>query len=102
MKSRPNSAFSEILGEKLEMEIFEPIIFSKISIHTFATTNRLISEKIVSWDFVPPFDFVAQFLASRAARRGEQVLLSTSNNLRNPVLWPILNNARTNFERGNG
>ena len=50
-------------------------------------TNRLISEKIVSWDFVPPFDFVAQFLASRAARRGEQVLLSTSNNLRNPVLW---------------
>ena len=65
-------------------------------------TNRLISEKIVSWDFVPPFDFVAQFLASRAARRGEQVLLSTSNNLRNPVLWPILNNARTNFERGNG
>ena len=33
-------------------------------------TNRLISEKIASWDFAPPFDFAAQFLASRAARRG--------------------------------
>jgi hypothetical protein len=39
--------------------------------------NRLISEKIASFDFIPPFDFTAQFLASRAARRGEQVLLST-------------------------
>ena len=34
-------------------------------------TNRLISEKIVSWDFAPPFDFTAQFLASRARRRGD-------------------------------
>ncbi len=34
-------------------------------------TNRLISEKIASWDFVPPYDFTAQFLASRARRRGD-------------------------------
>ena len=32
-------------------------------------TNRLISEKIVSWNFFPPFDFTAQFLASRAEAR---------------------------------
>ena len=35
-------------------------------------TNRLISEKIVSWDFAPPFDFVASFLARRACGRGSQ------------------------------
>ena len=62
-------------------------------------TNRLISEKIASWDFVPPFDFTAQFLASRAERRGEQVLLSTSKNLQFPFWWPILKSARTHFER---
>ncbi|MBI2023720.1 hypothetical protein HYT01_04140, partial [Candidatus Giovannonibacteria bacterium] len=50
-------------------------------------TNRLISEKIASWDSVPPFDFAASFLASRASRRGEQVLLSTSQNLQFPVWW---------------
>src|SRR3989344_7220190 len=48
-------------------------------------TNRLISEKIVSWDFVPPFDFTVQFLASRARRRGEQTSPFTSKNLTNPV-----------------
>jgi hypothetical protein len=62
-------------------------------------TNRLISEKIASWDFVPPFDFAAQFLASRARRRGEQVSLSASQNLQFPVWWPILKSARTHFER---
>jgi hypothetical protein len=56
-------------------------------------TNRLISEKIASWDFISPFDFAAQFLASRAQRRGEQVLLSTSENLQNPVWWTIIENA---------
>ncbi|TSC90876.1 MAG: hypothetical protein CEN90_769, partial [Parcubacteria group bacterium Licking1014_17] len=34
-------------------------------------TNRRISEKIVSWDFVPPFNFAQQFLANRAVRRGD-------------------------------
>ena len=62
-------------------------------------TNRLISEKIVSWDFAPPFDFTAQFLASRAIRRGEQTSPFTSKNLTNPVWCPIFENARTHFER---
>ena len=62
-------------------------------------TNRLISEKMASWDFVPPFDFTAQFLASRAARRGEQTSLSTEKNLQNPVWWAIIENTRTFFER---
>ena len=53
-------------------------------------TNRLISEKMASWDFVPLFDFTASFLASHATRRGEQVLLSASKNLQNPVWWTML------------
>src|SRR3989344_4180662 len=48
-------------------------------------TNRLISEKIVSWDFVPPFDFTAQFLTSRAVRRGEQTSASTHKKSRSPI-----------------
>jgi hypothetical protein len=88
-----------MLGEKLEMKVFEPIYFPKIFIQNFVLTNRLISEKIASFDFVPPFDFTASFLASRARRRGEQVLLSASENLQNPVWWTIIENARTFFER---
>jgi len=53
--------------------------------------NRLISEKIASFDFVPPFDFTASFIA----RRGEQTSLSVSKNLQNPVWWTIIENART-------
>ncbi len=53
-------------------------------------TNRLISEKIASFDFVPPFDFMASFLASRACRRGEQTSLSASKNLQNPVWWAVM------------
>ena len=52
-------------------------------------TNRLISEKIASFDFVPPFDFTASFLARRARRRGEQTPLSVSKNLQNPVWWVV-------------
>jgi DNA invertase Pin-like site-specific DNA recombinase len=62
-------------------------------------TNRLISEKIVSWDFVPPFDFAQQFLASRASRRGEQTIALASKKSRSPVWCPLFENARTFFER---
>src|SRR3989344_3582823 len=62
-------------------------------------TNRLISEKIVSWDFVPPFDFTVQFLASRAVRRGEQTSASPHKKSRSPVWCPLFENARTHFER---
>jgi len=51
-------------------------------------TNRLISEKIVSWDFAPPFDFTAQFLASRAVRRGEHTIILASEKSRSPI-WCI-------------
>jgi len=54
---------------------------------------------MASWDFVPLFDFTASFLASHATRRGEQVLLSASKNLQNPVWWAIIENARAFFER---
>ena len=48
-------------------------------------TNRLISEKIASWDFVPPYDFAAQFLASRAFWRGEQTIALASKKSGSPV-----------------
>jgi len=48
-------------------------------------TNRLISKKIVSWDFAPPFDFTAQFLASHAVRRGEQTSASPHKKSRSPI-----------------
>ena len=51
-------------------------------------TNRLISEKIVSWDFAPPFDFTAQFLASRARRRGEQTSALPHKKSRSPIWCP--------------
>ena len=62
-------------------------------------TNRLISEKIVSWDFAPPFDFTAQFLASRTVRRGEQTSASPHKKSRSPIWCPLFENARTFFER---
>jgi len=60
-------------------------------------TNRLISEKIVSWDFAPPFDFTAQFLASRAERRGEQTIALASKKSRSPIWCSILKIVRTHF-----
>ncbi len=48
-------------------------------------TNRLISEKIVSWDFTPLFDFTAQFLASRSCGRGEQTIALASKKSGSPV-----------------
>ena len=62
-------------------------------------TNRLISEKIVSWDFVPPFDFVASFLARRARRRGEQTIALASKKSGSLIWCPLFENARTFFER---
>jgi len=98
MKNRLNPAKRDILRKQIGLKFFEPRHFKRLE-HNFIMTNRLISEKIVSWDFVPPYDFAAQFLANRARRRGEQTSLSTSKNLTNPVLCSIFENARTHFER---
>ena len=62
-------------------------------------TNHLISEKRIGWDFAPPYDFAAQFLASRAARRGEQTSVLPSKKSRSPIWCPLFENARTFFER---
>ena len=48
-------------------------------------TNRLISEKIVSWDFAPPYDFTASFLASPASRRDEQTIALAPKKSGSPV-----------------
>ena len=62
-------------------------------------TNRLISKKIVSWDFVPPYGFAAQFLASPDESRGEQTSALASQKSGSPVWCPLFKNARTFFER---
>ena len=66
-------------------------------------TNRLISEKIVSLDFTPPFDFTAQFLASRARRRGDlpagkagQTIALASKKSRSQIWCPLFENAKAN------
>ncbi|MBU2007678.1 recombinase zinc beta ribbon domain-containing protein, partial [Patescibacteria group bacterium] len=50
-------------------------------------TNPVFSDKIVSFNFVQPFNFLAEFTASRARRRGEQTSFSTSENLQNFSWW---------------
>ncbi len=50
-------------------------------------TNPVLSDKIVSYDFVPPFDFLAEFSASRACGRDEQTSFLTSENLQSSVMW---------------
>jgi len=53
----------------------------------------------ISWDFVPPYDFTAHFLASRAIRCGEQTSASSHKKSRSPIWCPLFENARTFFER---
>jgi len=94
----PHPAKRDILRKEIGLKFFESPIFKKLE-HNFVMTNRLISEKIASWDFVPPFDFAAQFLASRAARRGEHSVALASQKSGSPVWCPLFENARTFFER---
>ena len=46
-----------------------------------AGTNRTISDKKVAWNWQPPYDFLASFLASPARRRGEPNEFSRVKNL---------------------
>ena len=50
-------------------------------------TNPTLSDKIVSYNFVPSFNFLAEFYASRACGRGEQTSFPTSENLQNFSWW---------------
>jgi len=84
--------------KEIGLKFFESGYFKKLE-HDFAMTNRLISGKIASWDFVPPFDFTAQFLASRARRRGEQTSVFPHKKSGSPIWCPLFENARTHFER---
>gem|GEM_PF-5252132 len=53
----------------------------------------------VSFSFNAPWDFLAQFLASRATGRGEHSDLSPAKKLKSFEMWDILNLARTHFEK---
>jgi len=52
-------------------------------------TNHTISNKKVAWDWQPPYDFLASFLASPARWRGEPKEFSRSKKLTFPVWWTV-------------
>jgi hypothetical protein len=52
-------------------------------------TNHTISNKKVAWNWQPPYDFLASFLASPARWRGEPNDISNAKNLTFPILWAI-------------
>ena len=50
-------------------------------------TNHIISNKKIAWNWQPPYDFLASFLASPARWRGEPNEFSRAKNLTFPVWW---------------
>ena len=50
-------------------------------------TNHQFLDKSVSFSFNAPWDFLAQFLASRATGRGEHSVLSPAKKLQSFELW---------------
>ena len=65
-------------------------------------TNHQLLEKSASFSFNAPWDFLAQFLASRASRRGEHSDLSPAKKLKSFELWWAvdLNHTRRNEQSG--
>ena len=61
-------------------------------------TNRLISNKNVSWNFLAPYDFTASILARPARFRGERGNKIPAEISLNPVQWGLIENARTFFK----
>ena len=53
-------------------------------------TNRSISAKKVSWNFIEPFDFTEEILAHPARFRGEQGSKIPAEISLNPVQWAII------------
>jgi hypothetical protein len=52
-----------------------------------------------SFSFNAPWDFLAQFFASRATGRGEHSVLSPAKKLKSFEMWDILKIVRTHFEQ---
>ena len=53
-------------------------------------TNHTISNKKVAWNWQPPYDFLASFLASPARWRGEPKEFSPTKKLTFPLWWAIM------------
>ena len=64
-----------------------------------AITNRSISAKNISWNFIEPFDFTEEILARPARFRGEQGNKIPAEISLNPVQWALIENARTVFQK---
>jgi len=64
-----------------------------------AITNRLISNKNVSFDFIEPFNFTSEILARPARLRGELQTQNSSKNSLNPIECILIENARTFYEK---
>ena len=64
-------------------------------------TNRLISNKNVRFNFIPPYDFTSGILNRPARQRGEIRVQNSFKNSLNPVQCALIENARTEFEAKN-
>ena len=62
-----------------------------------AITNRLISNKNVSWNFLAPYDFTSVILARPARFRGERGIKIPAKFSLNPIQYSLIENARTIF-----
>jgi len=60
---------------------------------------RILDIQSASFSFSAPWDFLAQFLASRASGRGEHSDLSPAKKLKSFEVWDILKIVRTHFEQ---
>ena len=66
-----------------------------------AITNRLISNKNVSFDFIEPYNFTSEILARPARFRGKLQTQNSSKNSLNPIECTLIENARTFFKEKN-
>jgi len=62
-------------------------------------TNRLLVGKSVAWQWVAPYDFLAENLGTLRAPTRRGAHQSTASDLQFPIWWPILIVARTAYER---
>jgi len=65
-------------------------------------TNRLISNKNVSWNFLAPYDFTSVILARPARFRGERGIKIPAKFSLNPIQCRILEIVRTHFAAEGG
>jgi len=83
------------------ISLVEKIGVSVSSRYPSDITNRLISNKNVSWNFLAPYDFTVSILARSARLRSERGTKIPAKFSLNPIQYSLIENARTVFESKN-